>query len=119
MKSHQLIRSRDHSAHYTWGDQCDGWFMVNSPELTIIEELMPPGTAERTHYHQHAEQFFRLLSGVATFVLSEETITLEAGSGIYIPPHTIHQIRNDNAEDLVFLVISRPSTRGDRIETGG
>jgi len=33
--------------HYTWGDACDGWFLVRTPELQIIEERMPPGASER------------------------------------------------------------------------
>ena len=116
MKMHDLIRDRATSTHYQWGDHCDGWFLVNSPELTIIEERMPSGTAEKSHYHLKAEQFFRILSGVATFVLSGEHFEVEAGSGLYVPPLTIHQIRNDHQGDLVFLVLSRPSTQGDRIE---
>jgi len=34
--------------------------------------------------------------------------------GIEIPPHQPHQMRNDSQEDVEFLVISQPNSRGDR-----
>lgn len=33
--------------HYSWGDGCDGWYLLESPEMTIIQERMPPGAAEK------------------------------------------------------------------------
>ena len=32
--------------HYTWGNNCDGWHLVRTPDLSIIEELMLPDTSE-------------------------------------------------------------------------
>jgi hypothetical protein len=32
--------------HYVWGNGCDGWHLVCTGSLSIIEERMPPGTAE-------------------------------------------------------------------------
>jgi hypothetical protein len=38
--------SRQTAEHYTWGgpqrSQCDGWHLVKTRELSIIEELVPP-----------------------------------------------------------------------------
>mgnify|MGYP006207291555 FL=1 len=44
--------------HYNWGDKCDGWHMLKTEGLSVIEERMPAGTAETMHYHEHAQQFF-------------------------------------------------------------
>jgi hypothetical protein len=51
------ITSATDAEHYTWGDGCDAWYLVRTPELHIIEELMPPGTSETAHHHVHVRQF--------------------------------------------------------------
>ncbi|MEL6945797.1 MAG: cupin domain-containing protein, partial [Bacteroidota bacterium] len=102
--------------HYNWGDNCSGWHLVKTPTLSVIEELMPPHTQEQMHYHEFAQQFFRILKGKAIFEIGEEIVEVEAGSGIHIRPNTKHRIRNDQAVDLEFLVISEPTTRGDRYQ---
>ena len=28
--------------HYVWGDGCDGWHLVASDRLSVIQERMPP-----------------------------------------------------------------------------
>ena len=55
--------SRDTAEHYRWGVDCDAWYLVNDDQLSVIEELMPPGAAEIRHHHQKAQQFFYILSG--------------------------------------------------------
>ena len=104
-----------HSAeHYTWGQQCDGWHLLRHPTLSVIHERMPPGTAEVRHAHQHARQFFFVLAGTATFELAGDVQRLGAQQGIAVEPGVPHQIRNDSAEPLEFLVISQPPSHGDR-----
>jgi hypothetical protein len=73
--------SKDSAEHYTWSHGCDGWRLVDRPELSVIQERMPPGTIE-------------------------------------IAPGLQHQVRNDFDADIEFLVISQPTTRGDRVVEG-
>jgi mannose-6-phosphate isomerase-like protein (cupin superfamily) len=101
--------------HYSWGSACDGWRLVNQPGLSVIQECMPPHTYETRHYHELARQFFYILSGTATMELGGLKETINAGQGIEIPPGLPHQISNDSAIDLNFLVISQPTTAGDRV----
>jgi mannose-6-phosphate isomerase-like protein (cupin superfamily) len=42
------------------------------------------------------------------------SIVLTAGEGIWIPPGTSHQMRNDSDDEVHFLVISHPPSHGDR-----
>jgi hypothetical protein len=28
--------------HYAWGAKCDGWHLVRSADLSVIQERMPP-----------------------------------------------------------------------------
>jgi mannose-6-phosphate isomerase-like protein (cupin superfamily) len=112
------VVSKNTAEHYTWGDGCDGWRLVDRPELSVIHERMPPRTAEVWHHHQVARQFFFVLSGTATVEVGGEIHTLHVRQGVEIAPGLPHQMRNDSGADVEFLVISRPTTRGDRVLEG-
>jgi len=109
------IITTDAAEHYTWGEGCDGWFLVNSPDLTIIRERMPPGAAEIRHYHERAWQFFFVLEGTLSIELERKSLGIGVGQGVEIPPGHIHRVRNESDDDAVFLVTSRPDSHGDRI----
>ena len=112
----EMKKSKENSEHYNWGSNCSGWHMVKSQNLSIIEELMPPKTKEKTHHHNFSQQYFRILSGKATFEIEDKLVEVEQGYGIHILPKTKHRIRNDELEDLEFIVISEPTTQGDRYD---
>ena len=101
--------------HYTWGDGCDGWHLVRNDQLSVIEERMPPGTAEVRHFHNAAQQFFYILAGEAVMEVGAEAFTLKRGEGLHIPAGKPHRIRNISAADVQFLVISQPPSHGDRV----
>ncbi|MFT9850146.1 cupin domain-containing protein [Aneurinibacillus sp. REN35] len=109
--------SKNNGEHYTWGDNCDGWYLVKNKELSVIHERMPVNTSEVRHYHNHTRQFFFVLSGSATLEVDGEYITLSAQEGIEIPPLLPHQMINKSNEDVEFLVISQPNSRSDRVVT--
>lgn len=108
--------NKQNSKHYFWGKKCSGWHLVQSNDLHIIEEMMPPNTAETKHYHNIAQQFFYILKGIATFEIEEETYEIQTREGLQILPKMHHQISNLHHEPLEFLVISHPTTRGDKVE---
>ena len=103
--------------HYLWGDNCDGWNLVDQPGLSVKMERMPPHTAEALHYHELARQFFFILKGVAVFETPEGRVTVAAQQGLEIAPLLRHRIINETEEDLEFILCSQPSTAGDRIAT--
>ncbi|WML57680.1 cupin domain-containing protein [Neobacillus sp. PS2-9] len=107
--------SKHNAEHYTWGSQCDGWHLVNQQELSVIHERMPSQTAEVRHYHQQSRQFFFVLSGNPTLEVDGERFTLTPQEGIEVPPHIPHQMFNQSSSDVEFLVISQPTSKGDRI----
>lgn len=103
--------------HYTWGGTCDGWFLVRTPGLHIIEERMPPGASERVHHHQQARQFFYVLEGELTMVLGTGEFVMRPGEGLEIAPGEVHQAVNRGPQPVRFLVTSQPPSHGDRIDT--
>ncbi|MFB9327153.1 cupin domain-containing protein [Paenibacillus aurantiacus] len=110
-----MITSKAAAPHYKWGDDCDGWRLVDRPDQSIIHERMPAGTAEERHYHELAQQFFFVLSGSAVMEVAGELYRLDQQEGIEVAAGLSHCIRNESAEPVEFLVISAPTTRGDRI----
>jgi len=108
--------SKHVAEHYIWGESCDGWHLVKQPELSVIHERMPAGTAEIKHYHERSRQFFFALSGILTIEMDGKSIAIQPQEGLEIPPGIAHQARNDYEQDVEFLVISHPTTRGDRID---
>jgi mannose-6-phosphate isomerase-like protein (cupin superfamily) len=102
--------------HYLWGKQCEGWRLVDQPGLSVIEESMPAHTAENRHSHREARQFFYMLEGLAEMETSLGIAHLGAGAGIEVPPGILHRILNRTDRSIRFLVISAPSTRGDRMD---
>jgi mannose-6-phosphate isomerase-like protein (cupin superfamily) len=101
--------------HYTWGDCCDGWNLVDTPFLSVKQERMPPGAFEARHYHQKAQQFFFVLQGVAHFEVGETLVELKKGEGLHIDAGKTHRILNRSSSDLEFILCSQPSTFNDRI----
>ena|SRR5690625_4002299 len=110
------IVSTKNAEHYVWGDVCDGWHLVQSASLSVIQERVPPGGAEVRHSHMHAEQFFYVLSGVATIEASGQINCVQSGQGLHIPAGVPHQLSNAESQDLVFLVSSTPPSHGDRLD---
>lgn len=102
--------------HYKWGDSCDGWHLVNTDSLSVIQEMMPSGTAERLHYHKLSQQVFYILKGMATFEIDDQIYEVKAGESIHILPLSKHFVRNKDIEELHFLVVSEPKSHGDRID---
>jgi mannose-6-phosphate isomerase-like protein (cupin superfamily) len=106
--------SRDNAEHYRWGTNCDAWFLVKDPALSVIEEFMPSGAREIRHHHEKAQQFFFILSGEVMMEVDGHSTLLPAGSGIRVMPGSRHQISNPSSGPVRFLVISQPTSRGDR-----
>lgn len=101
--------------HYTWGKSCDGWHLVKTDTLNIIQEKMSAGTTERLHIHSKAQQFFFILSGSATFEVEGIVAEIKTNEGFHILPGQKHKILNNGNEDLNFLLISEPTSQGDRV----
>lgn len=76
---------------------------------------MPPGTSEQMDFHKKSRQFFYVLSGVATFNFEKQIININPAESIEIEPEEYHQIRNQGASTLEFILISSPGNRDDRV----
>lgn len=105
--------------HYTWGQQCDGWHLLQGDDLSVIEERMPPGTAEVRHRHARSRQFFYVLEGEAVLELEGIRHQLGTREGLHVPPGAAHQMRNESTAEVRFMVVSSPRSHGDREAVDG
>jgi len=72
--------------HYVWGGNCDGWHLAATPNLSVIQERVPKGSPEVRHLHHRAEQFFYVLSGVATLEVAGVIHLLRPSEGFHVAP---------------------------------
>jgi quercetin dioxygenase-like cupin family protein len=112
------VVSRASAPHYVWGEGCDGWRLLDRPDLAVIEERIPPGGGEVRHRHAVARQMFVVLAGSLAMEQDGRTMRLAPGDAAEVPPGTPHRVWNDADDDARFLVISAPTTRGDRVDLG-
>ena len=109
------ITSAKTAEHYTWGAGCDGWHLVKTADLSVIEELMPAGTQEVRHAHARARQFFFVLDGELTMEVEGQEFVLQTGEGLEVAPGEAHQVFNCGARPVRMMVTSQPPSHGDRI----
>jgi len=114
------VISTANAEHYKWGGpnatDCDAWYLVRTPEINIIEELMPPGTSETLHHHVHARQFMFVLEGQLTLMVEHHDFLLHPGEGLEVAPGQLHQAINRSSANARFVVTSQPPSHDDRIE---
>ena len=110
-----MMISIENAEHYVWGDVCDGWHLLKREDMSVIQERVPAGAAEVMHYHKVARQFFYIIDGEGTMVFDDHEVVLNQGQGLEIAPQVKHQFKNKSNADVHFLVVSIPTTRGDRV----
>jgi mannose-6-phosphate isomerase-like protein (cupin superfamily) len=108
------VMSKQTAPASTWGDNCQGWTLVATDRLYVIQERMPPQTDEVRHVHDQTRQFYYVLTGEALVEVADQTEPLRAGEGVEIPPGMPHQLRNPSHVLLEFLVVSSAPPRNDR-----
>lgn len=105
--------------HYCWGDGCEGWRLFDDGQLNVTQERMPPGTSEARHAHRLAGQYFYVLAGGLNIELPDRVVALKPREGVYVSPTVAHRVANTGAVDAEFILVSRPSSRGDKIMLEG
>ena len=109
------VISIESAEHYKWGDNCDSWHLVKSRQLSVIQERVPSGCSETRHFHNVAEQFFFVLSGVGTLDIGDDIFMISSQQGIHVPAGISHKLSNQHSQDLIFTVTSTPPSHGDKV----
>lgn len=97
-----MIKSIQNSEHYKWGNNCDGWHLLKTDGLSVIQEKMPAQTSEQLHFHTHSQQLFYVLSGTATFEIEGTVVTVQAGESLHVEKGSKHLIKNQSRKYWSF-----------------
>ncbi|CAG1005937.1 putative monooxygenase [Phycisphaerales bacterium] len=76
---------------------------------SFVHVVIPAKKSSAAHYHKVSEETYYVLSGRARMAIDGKTFQLIPGQACLIMPMEIHQIFNDEEEDLHFLTISAPA----------
>jgi len=111
------VTNRTNAPHYVWGEVCEGWRLLDRPDLSVIQERIPPDRGEVTHYHERARQLFFVLEGELAIETGAAGVVshLHAGDSLEVAPRQTHRVWNRGTGDAVVLVVSAPTTQGDRV----
>ena len=47
-----MIINTKNTKYYQWGNNCQAWTFIQSENVIVKEELMPPYTEEQLHFHK-------------------------------------------------------------------
>ena len=80
---------------------------------------VPAGAQSRPHYHADCESALYMLSGSIEIAWGdhlEETLTVEPGDMLYVPPRITHTVENVSAAEPAEYVVARDSPTEDSVE---
>jgi mannose-6-phosphate isomerase-like protein (cupin superfamily) len=74
------------------------------------EALIQPGFAgPPPHVHEHLHDMFYVLEGTLTMRLGDETLELDPGSFVCVPPGSVHTFSNRGEQPARFLNFNTPA----------
>jgi mannose-6-phosphate isomerase-like protein (cupin superfamily) len=73
--------------------------------------VLKAGEAMHRHSTRGNEELLVVLQGKARVLLGRETLSLEAGQVLYIPPETEHELRNESPDELRYIYTVAPAAR--------
>ena len=87
---------------------------------TLAEARLPAGGSTTPHHHVKTEEIYYILEGRGLMRVAEETMAVEPGDAIAIPPQASHQITNIGSDLLRFLCCCAPGYQHeDTVLEGG
>ena len=74
--------------------------------VQLVSQLMlDAGVTIEPHEHDDKEEVYFILGGIGEIQLGDETQEVKEGDAIYIPPRTIHTMRNTGTQSLRFISV--------------
>src|SRR5689334_15718688 len=81
------------------------WDAIEATPFGSSLAVVTPGGRTMLHSHDPAETFF-ICRGAGTISVDHEAQSVGPGDVIYLPPGSVHDLRNDShTEDLVFVSV--------------
>lgn len=71
--------------------------------ISLGMTVLDPGCSSSPHSHKTQEEIWYVLAGTGLATVAEETIRIQKGTAIYIPPEQSHQLLNEGNEQMRVL----------------
>ncbi len=84
--------------------------LAGTEGIHLAIATIPPGCASSPHYHMNCESAIYVMSGKGRFLTGkhlENTLEIEKGDFIYVPPDSVHQPVNDSLSEAMELIVAR------------
>lgn len=91
---------------------------VGASDIYMGRYRVPPGSRSRPHYHDACESALYMLSGGIRVVWGdrlEQSLELEAGDMLYVPPRVTHIVENVSSTEPADYVVARDSPQEDAV----
>jgi uncharacterized RmlC-like cupin family protein len=91
---------------------------VGASDIYMGRYRVPPGSRSRPHYHDACESALYMLSGGIRVVWGdhlEQSLELEAGDMLYVPPRVTHIVENASDSEPADYVVARDSPQEDAV----
>ncbi|MGZ9252687.1 MAG: phosphomannose isomerase type II C-terminal cupin domain [Candidatus Deferrimicrobiaceae bacterium] len=97
------------------GERPWGFYLVLYEEegCKVKRFLVRPGKRLSLQRHRHRAEHWHLVRGEALVAREGETIRMEAGHSIDIPPGAVHRIENVGREDVIVIEVQTGSYVGE------
>ena len=82
--------SQHHAEPAIWSLGCLFVLKSRTPDLEVIDSIVPPGYSPPLHRHDFGAESFYVVEGRARFVTGDEEVVLGPGGFIRIPPSVPH-----------------------------
>lgn len=87
--------------------------LQGSHNQSLAEAIIPAYASTLLHKHLKTEEIYHIIQGEGTVSVGDETMIVQAGDSILIPPGTTHNIRNNRNEELKILCCCSPAYSHD------
>jgi quercetin dioxygenase-like cupin family protein len=77
--------------------------------FAMIVQEMAPSSRVPIHLHEREDEIIYIQRGTGRATVADQTVTLRAGSMLYVPQNTWHGGENTGGETLVWVAIYSPS----------
>ena len=84
--------------------------LAGTEGIHLAIATIPPACASSPHYHVNCESAIYVVSGKGRFLTGrhlENTLEIEKGDFIYVPPDSVHQPVNDSLSEPLELIVAR------------
>lgn len=90
---------------------------TDTKHLTFSVGYFSPGEGLRSHLHPESEEVYYVISGKGTVYLGEAKKPLDVcpDTAIYIPPGTIHCVKNTGDERLIIGFFVAPGREKSKV----